>query len=254
LFNAPVSFFNALSLPGKYTYTRSSNGCSKKICRLSLWKVVKKYMKKHPINEVRPGLCILIRHMHWANVIDDDERKHLNDYINECVIIYENTLNKIKDSDINKIKNWVKNSEVDNQYKTIDNLFSSSVLMIESKIESRRLISETLKKSPTPPIETPLIPINSMVNIANKTISNYINNLDESNKKELLSLLSESDSKLSGEYDSIKENVLQKLTSIKESTTDTETTNKVNETINKISSEKYDKLNYIRLKNLNSSI
>jgi len=178
----------------------------------------------------------------------------VNDYINECVIIYENTLNKIKDSDINKIKNWVKDSEVDNQYKTIDNLFSSSVLMIESKIESRRLISETLKKSPTPPIETPLIPINSMVNIANKTISNYINNLDESNKKELLSLLSESDSKLSGEYDSIKENVLQKLTSIKESTTDTETTNKVNETINKISSEKYDKLNYIRLKNLNSSI
>jgi hypothetical protein len=178
----------------------------------------------------------------------------VNDYINECVIIYENTLNKIKDSDINKIKNWVKDSEVDNQYKTIDNLFSSSVLMIESKIESRRLISETLKKSPTPPIETPLIPINSMVNIANKTISNYINNLDESNKKELLSLLSESDSKLSGEYDSIKENVLQKLTSIKESTIDTETTNKVNETINKISSEKYDKLNYIRLKNLNSSI
>jgi hypothetical protein len=178
----------------------------------------------------------------------------VNDYINECVIIYENTLNKIKDSDINKIKNWVKDSEVDNQYKTIDNLFSSSVLMIESKIESRRLISETLKKSPTPPIETPLIPINSMVNIANKTISNYINNLDESNKKELLSLLSESDSKLSGEYDSIKENVLQKLTSIKESITDIETTNKVNETINKITSEKYDKLNYIRLKNLNSSI
>jgi len=30
-----------------------------------------------------------------------------SDYINECITIYENTVNKIKDKDIQKIKSWV---------------------------------------------------------------------------------------------------------------------------------------------------
>ena len=40
------------------------------------------------------------------------------------------------------------------------------------------------------------IPLKSMVNIANQTINNYLENLDESTKKEFLSLMNEDTSVL----------------------------------------------------------
>ena len=59
---------------------------------------------------------------------------YCNDYINECIKIYENTVNKIKQSDINKLVSWVGNKNVENNYTDIDTLFSTDVLTIESKI------------------------------------------------------------------------------------------------------------------------
>jgi hypothetical protein len=176
------------------------------------------------------------------------------DYINECITIYENTVNKIKHDDINNIKNWVKNTVVENQYKNIDNLFSSNVLMIESRLESRKLISENLKKKPVTKSETPLIPISSMISVANKTITNYIDSLNESDKKELLKILSEDDSKYLNEFENIKESVVSKLNTLKENTVDNSTKYKIEETLNKVISEKYDKLNFFKLKSLNENI
>lgn len=176
------------------------------------------------------------------------------DYINECITVYENTVNKIKDSDVNNIKNWVKNTVVENQYKNIDNLFSNNVLMIESRLESRKLISENLKKKPVTKSETPLIPISSMINVANKTITNYIDSLNESDKKELLKVLSEDDSKYSNEFENIKESVINKLNTLKDETVDKSTKSKIEETLSKVVSEKYDKLSYFKLKSLNENI
>jgi hypothetical protein len=176
------------------------------------------------------------------------------DYINECITIYENTVNKLTEKDVNKIKNWVKNINAENQYKNIDNLFSNNVLMLESRLESRRIISETLKKKPTTKSETPLIPISSMVNLANKTINNYIESLNESDKKELIKILSEDDSKYIDEFESIKESVVNKLTNLKNESTDKGTILKIDETLSKVVSEKYDKLSFFKLKGLNENI
>lgn len=176
------------------------------------------------------------------------------DYINECITIYENTVNKLTEKDVNKIKNWVKNTNAENQYKNIDNLFSNNVLMLESRLESRRIISETLKKKPTTKSETPLIPISSMVNLANKTINNYIESLNESDKKELIKILSEDDSKYIDEFESIKESVVNKLTNLKNESTDKGTILKIDETLSKVVSEKYDKLSFFKLKGLNENI
>lgn len=178
----------------------------------------------------------------------------VSDYINECITVYENTVNKINESDINKIKNWVKNTNIENQYKNIDNLFTDNVLMIESRLESRKIISETLKKKSIIKSETPLIPISVMVNIANKTITNYIESLNESDKKELVKILSEDDSKYVIEFENLKENVVNKLTSLKSETLDNSTKLKIDETLSKVLSEKYDKLSYFKLKGLNESI
>jgi hypothetical protein len=78
----------------------------------------------------------------------------VDDYVNECITIYENTVNKIQESDITPLKLWVKNSKVVNQYNNIDNLFSRDILTIESRITSKKLISETIKKLPIKKTDT----------------------------------------------------------------------------------------------------
>lgn len=178
----------------------------------------------------------------------------VGDYINECVTIYENTVNKLTTKEINKLNSWVGHSKIDNQYETIDNLFSSNILAIENRIQSKKLISESLKKKPSVKKETLNIPLSSMVNVANKTITNYIDSLNESEKAELTKLLSENDDVLSKEYEVIKESVVTKLNNMKNSESDDSTKVRISETLEKVISEKYDKLSYFKLKSLNENI
>jgi len=178
----------------------------------------------------------------------------VNDYINESVTIYENTLNKVTGNDINKILGWVGSPKIDNSYEVIDNLFSTNILTIENRIQSKKIISETLKKKPNVVKESVNIPLSTMVNVSNKTISNYIDSLNESEKAELTKLLSESDDKLESEFNVVKESVIGKLTEMKNSESDKSTQSRIEETLNKVISEKYDKLSYFKLKNLNENI
>ena len=178
----------------------------------------------------------------------------VDNYVNECITIYENTVNKIQDSDITPLKLWVKNSKVVNQYNNIDNLFSRDILTIESRITSKKLISETIKKLPTKKTDTVQIPLTSMVNIANKTISNFIESLSESDKKELTKFLSEDDVTLNQKFDNVKESVVNKLTEMKNNNEDKSTQMRIDETLDKVISEKYDKLTYFKLKSLNENL
>lgn len=175
-------------------------------------------------------------------------------YINESINVFNSTMKKIKNSDLEKLKNWVKDIKTENNYSHIDNLFSDNILTIESKINSKRLISESLKKIPKTNYDSPKVPISSMVSIANKTITNYVNSLTESDKKELYDLLSQDDTTLSKNFEPIKESILSKLTSLKRDNTDYETGKRINETIEKVKSEKYDKLTYFKLKGLNDNL
>jgi hypothetical protein len=177
----------------------------------------------------------------------------VNDYINECITIYENTINKVKKSQFEVLDYWVGDIQSENLYESIDNLFSTDVLNIENKITSRKFISESLIKQPKQTKEPIQLPISSMVNLANKTINNYIENLNESDKQELIKFLSMDESNMEKDYHVVKEDVLNKLKTINENS-DIETSTKIQETISKIQSEKFDKLSYFRLKGLRDSI
>lgn len=179
---------------------------------------------------------------------------YAREYINECIKMYENTINKIKPSDIDKIKSWVGNRAVENLYENIDTLFSTDVLDIESKIKSRNIIVESLKKLPVKESTGIELPLSTMVSVANKTIKSYIDTLNESEKDELKKLLSEDDSKLSSEFDVIKEDVVTKLTEMKNASTDVTMQNRIDETLTKVISEKYDKLTYFKLKGLKENL
>jgi hypothetical protein len=178
----------------------------------------------------------------------------VDDYINECITIYENTINKVKGKEISEISSWVSRVQSENDYQVIDDLFSTNVLTIESRISSRKLLKESLKKSPIEKKNVVNLPLSAMVNIANKTINNYVENLSESEKKELINFLKSDDENLKIEFDTLKESVKSKLNTMKEESEDSQIKSRIDETLEKVSNEKYDKLNFFKLKNLNENL
>ena len=96
--------------------------------------------------------------------------------------------------------------------------------------------------------------LNEMVKIANKTVKNYLSSLSENEKRKLESILLESDEKLKLKYEVIKEDVIDKLMDLKSQETDNEIKSKITETIKKVEAEKYDKLNYFKLQELNRNL
>jgi hypothetical protein len=178
----------------------------------------------------------------------------VNDYINESIVIYENTVNKIKPTDLKNLLEWVKNTKTENQYEVVDTLFSDNVLTLEHKIRSKKTLSESLKKQPEVVKESVNLPLTTIVNMANKSLTDYVETLSESDRKELKTLLSVDDSELEPKYSTIKESVIKKLTGIRRENTDYEVGQRINETITKLETEKYDKLNYYKLKSLNENL
>lgn len=178
----------------------------------------------------------------------------VDDYIHESVTIYENVINKLKESDFNNLKSWVGNVKCENLYENIDNLFSTGITTLESKLKSKKVIKETLTSREVVKEDVINIPISSMMKIANNTITSHIDSLNESDKKELFKLLSEDDEVLSKTFEPLKESVLSKLITLKRENTDYETGKRINESIDKIESEKFNKLTYFKLKNLNENL
>jgi N-dimethylarginine dimethylaminohydrolase len=93
-----------------------------------------------------------------------------------------------------------------------------------------------------------------MVSIANQTLNNYIENLDENSKKEFLQIISEDIQSLETKFETIRENTIVKLNTMLEKEEEFEIKTKLSETIERIKVEKFDQLNFLKLKNLESSI
>jgi hypothetical protein len=179
---------------------------------------------------------------------------YVNEFINESVKLYEKSISKITKEELKGLNEWVKNSTEENSYSNIDDLFSSDVLTIESRIKSKKLISETLRKLPITTTKGIELPLSTMVSVANKTIKNYIDGLNESDKQELINLLSEENSSLIEKYNTLKESVVEKLNNMKESSDDNSVKSRIDETLTKVLSEKFDKLSYFKLKGLNENL
>jgi len=177
-----------------------------------------------------------------------------SEYINQSTIIYENIINKIDKLNLKELSLWLGHVKSGNNYNDIDNLFSSSVVNLEEKIKSKKTILENLKKQPITEKETLKVPMNKMVKVANKTVNDYITTLGESDKKKLTSILNESNDKLLIKYDVLKETVIEKLEDLKSEESNNEVLGRINETINKVQKESFDKLSYFKLLQLNKNL
>jgi hypothetical protein len=170
-------------------------------------------------------------------------------YINESLRQVEKLLPKLNTQ---KIEYWVKDVVSENNYKDIDNLIYNSPDKIMENVESRKTLIKNL--SETTEVKTAIqLPMETLMNIANREISFYIENLDEDSKRDLSKVLMTEDVELSKEFEDLKVKTIHSLSNINESMDDI-TIKKLQETINQIKGEEFSKINYVKLYNLYNNI
>lgn len=176
-----------------------------------------------------------------------------NEFITESITAYENLANKVTPKQLRELKSWVGHIKCENTYKHIDDLFSTNVLKLENKITSKKVILESLKNTQKDQKEIVKVPLNSMVNIANKTVDKFISSLSESEQKELKVILSTPKESLVENYNKIKDEVVNKLNNQK-SGSDSETQETIDKVLTKLQTESFNELNYYKLRQLNEGL
>ena len=142
----------------------------------------------------------------------------------------------------------------ENKYSDIDTLVYTNKLNLHERVQSKKNIISILTSNSKTIKESINIPIKSMVNIANQTLRTYIETLDENTKKEFFQLISEDSKSLETKFETLKESTITKLQSILDKEEEFELKTKISETIDRIKNEKFDQLNFLKLKNLEGSI
>jgi hypothetical protein len=143
---------------------------------------------------------------------------------------------------------------VKNKYSDIDALVYTNKLNLLERVNSKKNITSVLTSTSNVVKESINIPLKSMVSIANQTLNKYVESLDESSKKEFLLLISEDSKSLEDKFETIRESTISKLNVILEKEEEFELKTKLSETIDRLKNEKFDQLNFLKLKNLEESI
>jgi hypothetical protein len=169
------------------------------------------------------------------------------EFIIEGISLIQNLLLKIKmPRTITEIE--------DNSYEDIDTLVYTAKISLKERIEAKKNIISVLTSKKASMRESINLPIKSMVTIANQTLNNFLTTMDENSRKEFMSLISEDSNTLEKKYETLKEKTISKLNSILESEQEFELKTKLAETIDRIKQEKFDQVNFLKLKNLENSI
>ena len=142
---------------------------------------------------------------------------------------------------------------VENKYVDIDSLVYTNKLNLLERVNSKKNITSVLTSSNNIVKESINIPLKSMVSIANQTLNKYVDNLDESSKKEFFQLISEDVKTLQEKFETIRESAINKLNVILENEEEFELRTKLSETIDRLKNEKFDQLNFLKLKSLEES-
>lgn len=142
----------------------------------------------------------------------------------------------------------------ENKYSDIDTLVYSQKVNLIERINAKKNIVNVITSEIDVVEETINIPISSMISIANQTIRNYIQTLDEISKKEFFQIVSEDTNVLEKKFETIRESAVSKLEVILNKEDETEMKSKILETINKIRIEKFDHLSFLKLKDLDKSL
>ena len=221
-------------------------------------KLTSSFANKELRNDVKIFKKILKEDSSFAKMMNNydvlNENKGLSNDVASFLFdetISETKFLKIKESTINKIKNWAKGIKSENNYKNIDNFIFSKSITVEEKFQIKKTIVEGLTKKVVKK-DSPNVPISMLVNAANNTIKKHIESLNEEDKTKVLQVL-KSDENLKENYNSLKENTIKKIeTLISES--DESVKNVLVETKNKIEKTEYSKQEYLKLLTLSEGL
>jgi len=175
------------------------------------------------------------------------EKSFADDYLNECIGLIEKI--SINKKTMSLLESWVKDVKTENHYKDIDTVVNKNTVVVENIINSKNTIINHLitKKNQTNVIN---VSYDTMVEVANSTLKNYLNNISESELKEIKKYSTLSQSELDKRYDVVSEMVIEKLENLS-TKSDSVTKTKITETIEKIKNEKVDSVSLFKLKSLN---
>jgi hypothetical protein len=172
------------------------------------------------------------------------------DFLEECVDLYNRL--EVEEKSIFLLNKWVKNVVTENNYKTIDTVLNTNSVLVEERIKSKNQILENLK-SKKEEKKSINIPIEKMVEIANKNLNNHLSQLSESEVKQIKKYTSLSKDELNKRYEVISEMVFEKLEILSKSS-DNETKQKIDETVKRIKTQDINTLSFIKLKSLNETL
>lgn len=158
---------------------------------------------------------------------------------------------KLTENFVNKITKWTKGIVKENNYTMIDDLVYGDDLKPEKKSIAKKNVIESLVKQPVIKESKKVVPISTMLKIANNNIEKTLSELNESDRQEVISNLKKKPTK--EEFESIKESTIQKLEKLI-SESDEEIKQSLVETKNKIQSTEFNKKEFIKLEQLNNGL
>lgn len=182
------------------------------------------------------------------------DRDLANDYINES-IEYSQVLIESQSGNIKKLNSWINtwNISKENNYYNIDNaIYNTSIKNLESILESKKNIQNTLVDSPKrKEIKESLnLPLTTMLKVANTTLTNNFSNIQESERKELSEIVSMEPSLLKTEMKKLKEDVVKKLKNNLNESKEEGIEDSIKKTIDKIMDAKCTHYDFYKLKKL----
>ena len=144
--------------------------------------------------------------------------------------------------------------KIENKYKDLDTLVYTKNLNISERVSAKNNLISNLTKSPNSLKESINLPLTSMVSIANQTLKNYIETMDESTKRDFFKVIKSDQNDLEKEFGTIKESAINKLQTILESENEFELKTKISETIDRLKNEEFNQMNFVRISSLEKSI
>ena len=171
------------------------------------------------------------------------------EFIKEGIDLIQKTLPKV-----NLPKGNIKESK--NIYKNIDELVyvDGKRIDLNDRLQNKKELVKILTQPKTQIKESVNIPLSSMVKVANQSLNNYIETLDESSKKELIEIINEDTKSLKIKFESLKKDATIKLNGLIDKEIDSNVKSKITETVERINNEKFDQVAYLKLKQLVESL
>lgn len=170
-----------------------------------------------------------------------------NEYLNEGISLIQRLLPTIK------MPKSISESN-SNLYSDIDTLVYTNKLNIHERLQAKKNIINVLIGENKIVKESIQIPISTMVKIANQTLENYVDTMDEQSKKTFIEVLKSDGENLKKDFSVLKEKTIEKLNLILDEQKENDVIEKITETITKLKAEEFNQINYVKLVNLEKNL